>query len=153
MSLVSSKHQDETMSLCDDSFFLKQVASHVRKKVLNKLDVICGNSLYCDVMDLEAICGDILKDQHEITNEVLRRKRETRDSLETFVTKSISMLNSINANNRQLIDIVFKLVGSTRNAVSGESEQNKFVADVVTVQRLIVDSSSSGELGERAKHF
>ena len=148
MSLVSSKHQDETISLCDDSFFLKQVASHVRKKVLNKLDMICGNSLYCDVMDLEAICGEVLRDQHEITNEVLRRRRDTKDAMETILTKSVSLLNPINANNRQLIDIVFKLIGSNRNAVSGKSEQNKFVADVVTVQRLIVDSSSSGELGE-----
>ena len=69
-------------------------------------------------------------------------------AIRKILTKSVSLLNPINANNRQLIDIVFKLIGSNRNAVSGKSEQNIFVADVVTVQRLIVDSSSSGELGE-----
>ena len=79
-----------------------QVASQVRQKVLDQLDLICGNSLYCDVTDLEAICGDILRKQHVYTNEVVRRRR-------SVVTRS--MMRTVSGDKRQLIDIAFKLVG------------------------------------------
>ena len=78
------------------------MASQVRQKVLDQLDLICGNSLYCDVSELEAICGDILSEQHVLTNEVVRRRR-------SVVTRSMALMGS--RDKRQLIDIAFKLVG------------------------------------------
>ena len=81
-----------------------QVASQVRQKVLDQLDLICGNSLYCDVTDLEAICGDILRKQHVYTNEVVRRRR-------SVVTRSMTHMRTVSGDKRQLIDIAFKLVG------------------------------------------
>ena len=79
-----------------------QVASQVRQKVLDQLDLICGNSLYCDVTELEAICGDILRKQHVYTNEVNRRRR-------SVVT--MTHVRTVSGDKRQLIDIAFKLVG------------------------------------------
>ena len=79
-----------------------QVASQVRQKVLDQLDLICGNSLYCDVTELEAICGDILRKQHVYTNEVNRRRR-------SVVTRT--HMRTVSGDKRQLIDIAFKLVG------------------------------------------
>ena len=78
------------------------MASQVRQKVLDQLDLICGNSLYCDVSELEAICGDILSKQHVLTNEVVRRRR-------SVVTRSMALMGT--RDKRQLIDIAFKLVG------------------------------------------
>ena len=138
MSLVSSKHQQEQSSPCDDPFFLKQVASHVRKKVMDKLDEICGHSLYCDVTDLEAVCGDILKIQHVITNEVFRRRRDTK-----VITSSLQYGDG---DQKQLIDIQFKLVGSYKNYISGQYQQKSFVDDVADVKKMVTDYSDSGEL-------
>ena len=81
-----------------------QVASQVRQKALDQLDLICGHSLYCDVAELEAICGDILGEQHVYTNEVFRRRR-------SVVTRSMALLGTVSGDKRQLIDIAFKLVG------------------------------------------
>ena len=84
-----------------------QVASQVRQKVLDQLDLICGNSLYCDVTELEAICGDILSQQHVYTNEVMIRRRRS------VVTRSMALLGTVAGDKRQLIDIAFKLVGTS----------------------------------------
>ena len=70
--------------------------------MLDQLDLICGSSLYCDVSELEAICGDILSKQHVFTNEVVRRRR-------SVVTRSMALMGT--RDKRQLIDIFFKLVG------------------------------------------
>ena len=149
MSLVSSRHQHHRTSLCDDSFFLKQVrtelvfparnvttkeecrqcsevtlcqvASHVRQKVLRRLDRVCGLSLYCDVAQLEAICEDILGEQHIITNEVTRRRRgaqaeEADMDLSSLVNTSVSVVGPGGAagDKRQTIEIVFKIVGKVK---------------------------------------
>ena len=156
MSLVSSRHQHHRTSLCDDSFFLKQVrtelvfprqecdnkraetgeecrqcsevtlcqvASHVRQKVLRRLDRVCGLSLYCDVAQLEAICEDILGEQHIITNEVTRRRRgaragaeEANMDLSSLVNTSVSVVGPGGAasDKRQTIEIVFKIVGKVK---------------------------------------
>ena len=153
MSLVSSRHQQHRTSLCDDSFFLKQVrtalvfparnvttkeecrqcsevtlcqvASHVRQKVLRRLDRVCGLSLYCDVAQLEAICEDILGEQHIITNEVTRRRRGARAQAEaeeadmdlsSLVNTSVSVVGPGGAagDKRQTIEIVFKIVGKVQ---------------------------------------
>ena len=70
--------------------------------MLDQLDLICGSSLYCDVNELEAICGDILSKQHVFTNEVVRRRR-------SVVTRSLALMGT--RDKRQLIDIAFRLVG------------------------------------------
>ena len=103
------------MTLC-------QVASHVRQKVLRRLDRVCGLSLYCDVAQLEAICEDILGEQHIITNEVTRRRRrgaraeEANMDLSSLVNTSVSVVGPGGAasDKRQTIEIVFKIVGKVK---------------------------------------
>ena len=105
------------MTLC-------QVASHVRQKVLRRLDRVCGLSLYCDVAQLEAICEDILGEQHIITNEVTRRRRrgagaeaeEDNMDLSSLVNSSVSVVGPGGAasDKRQTIEIVFKIVGKVK---------------------------------------
>ena len=105
------------MTLC-------QVASHVRQKVLRRLDRVCGLSLYCDVAQLEAICEDILGEQHIITNEVTRRRRrgaragaeEDNMDLSSLVNTSVSVVGPGGAasDKRQTIEIVFKIVGKVK---------------------------------------
>ena len=80
-----------------------QVASQIRQKVLDQLYLICGNSLYCDVTELEAICGDILRNQHVYTNEVRRRR--------SVATRSMTHMRTGSGEKRRPIDIKFKLVG------------------------------------------
>jgi hypothetical protein len=48
------------------------VASHVKAKVLEQLEEVCGESLYCDIRELEALCGNILQNRHIHTNQVHR---------------------------------------------------------------------------------
>ena len=100
---------------------LCQVASHVRQKVLRRLDRVCGLSLYCDVAQLEAICEDILGEQHIITNEVTRRRRgaraeEANMDLSSLVNTSVSVVGPGGAasDKRQTIEIVFKIVGKVK---------------------------------------
>ena len=91
--------------------------------------MVCGDSLYCDIMDLEAICGEVLEERQVWTNEIFRRKRnvnsqtysigeydsvinetEESDNKDQFFTNSLS-ITPTNGDKRQMIEIVFKLVG------------------------------------------
>ena len=101
-----------------------KVADHVRKKVLRQLEMVCGDSLYCDVMDLEAICGEVLDERRVLTNEIFRKKRNTEinntqqvvnksersEEDDQIFTKTLS-LGPGTGDRRQLIEIVFKLIG------------------------------------------
>ena len=106
--------------------------------------MICGHSLYCDITDLEAICGDILKDQHLITNEVFRRKREVISS-NNMRNQRISLYENIDGQ-RHKINIVFNLVGKYSDAVKTEVMHNRFVTQVDSVQTKLIHSSHSGDL-------
>jgi hypothetical protein len=44
----------------------------VKAKVLEQLEEVCGESLYCDIRELEALCGSILQNRHIHTNQVHR---------------------------------------------------------------------------------
>ena len=102
-----------------------KVADHIRKKVLRQLERVCGDSLYCDIMDLEAICAEALEERRVWTNEVYRRKRdvysesltvlnETENNLDTDQLYSSNM-SLESSDRRQIIEIVFKLVGNVYN--------------------------------------
>ena len=44
-----------------------------------KMATLCGDTLYCDVTELEAICQDVLDEQMVKTNDILgRRKRSVQ---------------------------------------------------------------------------
>ena len=93
--------------------------------------MVCGDSLYCDITDLEAICGEILEERGVLTNEIFRKKRGTEDeqgledtseemnlnetmqmsNVNQIIKSSLSMDQSI-GQRRHLIEIVFKLVGN-----------------------------------------
>ena len=107
VGVVSERKRKKEKSLCDDTFFLKQVEDHVRQKVLGRLQEVCGDSLYCDVTELEAICGEVLSYRQVWTNEVFRRRR----SVQTEKELTTSVL--IEGDGKQMIEIVFKLVGET----------------------------------------
>ena len=106
--------------------------------------MICGHSLYCDITDLEAICGDILKDQHLITNEVFRRKRDVI-SANNMRNQRISLYENIDGQ-RHKINIVFNLVGKYSDAVVTDVMHDRFVTQVDSVQTKLIDSSHSGDL-------
>ncbi len=44
----------------------------MKAKVLEQLEEVCGESLYCDIRELEALCGNILQNRHIHTNQVHR---------------------------------------------------------------------------------
>jgi hypothetical protein len=52
-----------------------QVANEVKLKVQKKMTAVCGDTLYCDVTELEAICQDVLDEQMVKTNDILGRRR------------------------------------------------------------------------------
>ena len=73
-------------------------------------------------MDLEAICAEALEERRVWTNEVYRRKRdvysesltvlnETENNLDTDQLYSSNM-SLESSDRRQIIEIVFKLVGN-----------------------------------------
>lgn len=107
VGVVSERKRKKEKSLCDDTFFLKQVEDHVRQKVLGRLQEVCGDSLYCDVTELEAICGEVLSHRQVWTNEVFRKRR----SVQTEKELTTSVL--LEGDGKQTIEIVFKLVGET----------------------------------------
>ena len=109
VGVVSERKRKKEKSLCDDTFFLKQVEDHVRQKVLGRLQEVCGDSLYCDVTELEAICGDVLSQRQVWTNEVFRKRRSVQTEKE--LTSSVL----IEGDGKQMIEIVFKLVGESYN--------------------------------------
>lgn len=123
---VSGKKKKKGKSLCDDTFFLKQVEDHVRQKVLSRLEDVCGDSLYCDVMELEAICGEALGERQVWTNEIFRRKRSSTkyqpydygdyDASSETAEEQNMITNSVpvtldGQDGKQMIEIVFRLVG------------------------------------------
>ena len=52
-----------------------KVANEVKLKVQKKMTAVCGDTLYCDVTELEAICQDVLDEQMVKTNDILGRNR------------------------------------------------------------------------------
>ena len=51
----------------------------MKLKVQKKMTSVCGDTLYCDVTELEAICQDVLDEQMVKTNDILgRRKRSVQ---------------------------------------------------------------------------
>ena len=107
----------------------------MKQKVLSRLANMCGDSLYCDIRDLEAICEEVQADHEVNTNEIIgrRRRRGTyHTSLdgedegeggveEVTVMKGIGneFLNDIQPNDgRQVIEIVFRLVGRFTDLLS-----------------------------------
>ena len=159
---VSGRKKDKDRSLCDDTFFLKQVEDHVRQKVLSRLDEVCGRSLYCDVLDLEAICGEVLGQRQVWTNEIFRRKRspgkyrpydyseeETAsggESEEQSVVASSLLINPGGSDAKQRIEIVFKLIGKYRTPINRKETQLDFIDDVTVVQDKIEHSAANGSL-------
>ena len=107
---------------------------------MEKLDNICGDSLYCDVTELEAICGDLLDNQHVLTNQVSRGKR-------SIITKAVSLSSITGNNTRQMIDIIFKIVGTSKAKFVARSEQIEFGQKISEIKHSMKNSSSSGELG------
>jgi hypothetical protein len=59
-------------------FELEQVANEVKSKIQKKMSAVCGNTLYCDVTELEAICQDVIDQQMIKTNDILGRRRRRR---------------------------------------------------------------------------
>ena len=100
--------------------------------MLEKLDLICGEALYCDVTELEAICSDVLEHHHILTNQVSRGKRSLH-------TKAVSMDNIPSSNSRKVIDISFKLIGSSKSKISAQKEQIEFGREMSKIKQLIRD--------------
>ncbi len=72
-------------------FFAMQVADHVKQKIRLRLAKACGGGgggggegvLSCDVVELEAVCQEVLEEEMTRTNEILgggyrRRRRRKR---------------------------------------------------------------------------
>ena len=114
--------------------------------MLSKLDDICGNSLYCDVADLEAICGEILRNQHMITNELYRKKRSTKDFGGDIQRQLISLYEEVDSEKRHKIEITFNLLGKYKD--EGGFVASDLIKQVNLVQKKIVTSTNSGELGK-----
>ena len=114
--------------------------------MLSKLDDICGNSLYCDIADLEAICGEILRNQHMITNELYRKKRSTKDFGGDIQRQLISLYEEVDSEQRHKIEITFNLLGKYKD--EGGFVASDLIEQVNLVQKKIVTSTNSGELGK-----
>ena len=110
LGVMSKRQREKEKTLCDDTFFLKQVEDHVRQKVLDRLQEVCGDSLYCDVADLEAICGEVLGHRQVWTNEIFRKKRSTGNSALELGSEGTLVTTSIQ-DGKQTIEVSFRVVG------------------------------------------
>ena len=138
VGVVSERKIKKEKSLCDDTFFLKQVEDHVRQRVLGRLQEVCGDSLYCDVTELEAICGDVLSHRQVWTNEVFRKRRSV------LTQKEITTSVMIEGGGKQMIEIVFKLVGETHsNVLFGRALMTYLQANIRTLFQAKLHSSVS----------
>ena len=138
VGVVSERKIKKEKSLCDDTFFLKQVEDHVRQRVLGRLQEVCGDSLYCDVTELEAICGDVLSHRQVWTNEVFRKRRSV------LAQKEITTSVMIEGGGKQMIEIVFKLVGETHsNVLFGRALRTYLQANIRTIFQAKLHSSVS----------
>ena len=73
--MVNNSHPINIPSPFTIAHFHTQVANSVKAKVRARLSSVCGDSLYCDVADLEAVCREVLVQQMIDTNEIFRRRR------------------------------------------------------------------------------
>ena len=64
-SMMFDLPEDETDmdTFCDDSYFLSQVSTDIRKRITEMLSQVCTEGLECDLAELDSICEDILIDQ------------------------------------------------------------------------------------------
>ena len=76
-----------------------QLTNEVRQALHTKLAKTCGDTLFCDISDMEAVCSDILDSSYNKRSDILREKRQTRKR---------------NRNKYQRrIKILFKMLGKT----------------------------------------
>ena len=96
-------------------FSLFQLTNDIRQEIHKKLSKACGDTLFCDISDMEAVCSDILDD----TNSISRVKRQTQQRRRRL------RKNGKNRNRR--IKILFKMLGKSsvcHNALCSRNFQN-----------------------------
>ena len=90
---------DDLWQFAKSDFSLFQLTNDIRQEIHKKLSKACGDTLFCDISDMEAVCSDILDD----TNSISRVKRQTQQRRRRL------RKNGKNRNRR--IKILFKMLG------------------------------------------
>lgn len=83
--VFSPSNESEEEKLCQDPFLMSQMEGHFKRRLVARLNEICGDNMICQIDDLQAECRQVIAEEPgeevewEQSNEIPRSKRDIEE--------------------------------------------------------------------------